>query len=33
MTITNALRTPDDHFMGLADLPSEPHDGDTLPRV
>ena len=30
MPLTNALRTPDDRFVGLADFPFEPHYVDTL---
>jgi haloalkane dehalogenase len=30
MTIANALRTPDDRFVGLPDFPFEPHYVDTL---
>lgn len=31
MTLANALRTPDDRFVGLPDFPFEPHYVDTLP--
>jgi haloalkane dehalogenase len=31
MTLTNALRTPDDRFVELADFPFEPHYVDTFP--
>ena len=30
MTLANALRTPDDRFVGLPDFPFEPHYVDTL---
>jgi len=31
MPLANALRTPDDRSVGLADFPFEPHYVDTLP--
>lgn len=31
ITLTDAVRTPDDRFVGLPDFPFEPHYVDTLP--